>query len=177
MSSKIVHYNGYVAGWLDSSIQDFLELLPRSYRSMEFALITCLDSNREPASLLDKSTELGELAKDARVSGTGVLVPTRTVVEANSRHRLFFGFDEIWLFPHDQIDPKPASASLVGPARIDQAKIEDLGQWMSKNSCALGLGDGEGLNFVVKARGLLKPLLGCSLEQPHVPTAFAAGPV
>ena len=28
MSEKIVSYKGYVAGWLDSSIHDFLEVLP-----------------------------------------------------------------------------------------------------------------------------------------------------
>jgi hypothetical protein len=38
---------------------------------------------------------------------------------------------------------------------------------MSAHSCSLALGDGNGLNFVAKARGLVKYLLGHSLDQPQ----------
>lgn len=46
--------------------------------------------------------------------------------------------------------------------------MDELGDWMKRNSCSLGLGDGEGLNFVVKAHGLTRHLLGHSLNQPRV---------
>jgi len=38
---------------------------------------------------------------------------------------------------------------------------------MSDNSCSMALGGGEGLNFVVRARGLIKYVLGYSIEQPE----------
>jgi hypothetical protein len=40
----MVSYDHYVAGWLDSSIRDFFDVLPRSFESISYALITCLDS-------------------------------------------------------------------------------------------------------------------------------------
>lgn len=163
----MVSYNDYVAGWLDSSIHDFLECLPPHDASTKYALITCLDSNTDPASLRKKSPELKSLASKARALKSGLLLPTERLQEVNSRDRIFFGFDEVWFFPSDAIEAKPDSVGLVGPVRIDQAKLDKLGEWLSRCSCSLALGDGEGLNFIVKAQGLVKYLLGHALEQPQ----------
>jgi hypothetical protein len=97
----------------------------------------------------------------------GLLLPTELLQEANSRRRIFFGFDEVWFFPSQGIEPKPDGAGLVGPARVDQARLDQLGKWMSLGSCALALGDGVGLNFIVKAHGLVRHLLAHSLGQPE----------
>jgi len=143
---------------------------------MKYALITCVDSNLVPGSLLDKSPELKALEKHAQPLNGGLLLPTRILLEVQKQKQLFFGFDEVWFFPDSAIEPKPSSAWLVGPARIDQAKLNKLAQWMSANSCSLGLGDGEGLNFIVKARGLVKHLLGHSIERPKPRMPFVASP-
>ena len=166
-NSKIVHYRDYVAGWLDCSIHDFLEVFPSNSKTMSYALITCLDSNLEPSSMLQKSPELQSLAKTAMPLGKGFLLPTRPLLETDSAKQIFFGFDEVWFFPTNEIEPKPDSAWLVGPSRINQAQLDNIGRWMSNNSCALGLGDGDGLNFIVKARGLTRHFLGLSLFQPE----------
>ena len=53
MSSRILSsQEGYVAGWLDSSVHDFHRscLSPRA--STKYARITWLDSNPKPAALL-----------------------------------------------------------------------------------------------------------------------------
>jgi hypothetical protein len=163
----MVSYEGYVAGWLNSSIRDFLGAFPPTARGLKYALITCLDSNPHPRSLLDSSPELKPLAAEAPPLGTALLLPTRLLLERGSTHRLFYGFDEIWFFPGAPTQAKPESASLVGPARVDQRRLDALGQWMSHNACSLALGDGEGLNFVVKARGLVSYLLAHSMEQPQ----------
>lgn len=167
----MVSHDNYVAGWLDSSIHEFLEALSPNAVSTKYALITCLDSHLNPASLRDKSPELKSIASRARALATGLLLPTKLLLEANSRQRIFFGFDEVWFFPSNRIEPKPDSAWLVGPARIDQPKLNKLGKWMSRNSCSLALGDGEGLNLVVRAHGLVRYLLGHSLEQPNASVA------
>ncbi len=165
MSAEIVSYKDYVAGWLDSSIGDFLEVLSPSDTTAKYALITCLDSNRDPASLRKKSPELKSLTSKVRTLGAGLLLLAELLREVNSRSRILFGFDEIWFFPSNRIETKPDSPSLVGPDRIDQEKLNKLGGWMSRCSCSLALGDGEGLNFIVKAQGLAKCLLGHSLAQ------------
>jgi len=134
---------------------------------MEFALITCLDSNRAPASLRTKSPELQPLEDQTRELGSGLLAPNELLLEANSNQQIFFGFDEVWFFPSEPSAPKPDSAWLVGPSKIGQSTLDQVGAWMSKNSCSLALGDGEGLNTIVKARGLLKYVIGHSIEQPE----------
>jgi hypothetical protein len=164
----------YVAGWLDSSINEFLKAVPADALSVKYALVTCLDSNLEPKSLLRKSSNIWGLSKEFRPLGKALLVPTAALVSANLKSRLFFGFDEVWFFPNDKITPKPPSAWLVGPARIAQEKLDRLDAWMSDNSCSLALGDGEGLNFIIKARGLVKHVLGHSIEQQQPADAFAA---
>jgi hypothetical protein len=173
---RMVTYNDYVAGWLDSSIRAFLEALPGHSDGMKYALVTCLDSDLAPRSLLKKSPALRPLVTEARPLGRGFLLPTRSLREADAHSQLIFGFDEVWFFPGDSIKPKPNSAWLVGPARIDQKKLDKLGAWMSENSCSLGLGDGEGLNFIVKARGLVRQLIGQSLDQPSPGATFVAAP-
>jgi hypothetical protein len=177
MTTTLVSYKDYVAGWLDSSIGAFLHVVPPDADSMRYALVTCIDSNVTPKTMLEESPELRSL-QGAQPLGNGLLVPTRLLLQAHSRNQLFFGFDEIWFFPSAAISPKRASVWLVGPARINPTTLKKVGEWMVRNSCSLALGDGAGLNCIVKARGLVKYLLGHSLcqgqpEDGQVPTAEA----
>jgi hypothetical protein len=166
-NNHMVQYKDYVSGWLASSVHAFLGHLPRASRNLDFALITCLDSHLEPRSLLRKSPELKSVARDAVPVKTGILLPTARMLEATADNQIFFGFDEVWFFPHDKIKPKPDAAWLVGPKRIDQKKLDKLGPWMAENGCSLALGDGDGLNLIVKARGVVKYLISYSLCQPR----------
>ena len=176
MSTGIVSYKDYVAGWLDSSIHDFLQVLSPNVASTKYALITCLDSNPSPASLRNKSPELKSIANKLQILGSSLLLPTELLLETDSRNQIFFGFDEVWFFPNKSIRPKPPSAVLVGPARLNQERLQKLGKWMLENSCSLALGGGEGLNFIIKARGLMKRLLGHSLDQPEPNVNFVSSP-
>ena len=104
----MIKFKHYVAGWLDSSIHDFLVALPPKSHSVKYALITCLDSNENPGTLLEKSPELRPIAEKAQVLGRGLLLSTKTLIEADLLHRLFFaGFDEVWFFPTREIEPIP----------------------------------------------------------------------
>jgi hypothetical protein len=164
---KMVHYNDYVAGWLESSIQDFLSVFPRNSESADYALITCLDSNTDIGSLLKKNAGLRVAMNGVATLKKGLLLPTKLLHNANLRTRLFVGFDEIWFFPRAKIEPKPESASIVGPHRIEQEILDKLGHWMGANGCSLALGDGAGLNIIVKAQGLMKHVIAHSLSQPE----------
>lgn len=166
-NKDVVHYKEYVAGWLDTSIHDFLGVFQPDSRAGEFALITCLDSDSNPKSLLKKSRELAIAMKDAKPVKSGLLLPAKLLHAASFRDQVFFGFDEVWFFPSEDIEPKPESAWLVGPNRIDQGKLDQLGRWMAANGCSLALGDGDGLNFIVKARGLMKYLIAQTMVQPE----------
>jgi hypothetical protein len=164
---KILHYKDYVAGWLDTSIHDFLEVLSHDSRATAYALITCLDSDLNPKSLLKKSEHLKMIMNGGKLLKNGLLLPGKELSEPGFRDRVFFGFDEVWFFPSDKIEPKPQSAWIVGPKRIDQTKLDKLGKWMERNECSFGLGDGDGLNLIVKAHGVMRYLIAQSMSQPE----------
>lgn len=167
MSATLVSNRSFVAGWLDSSIHEFLRALPPGGAATKYALITCLDSNPTPAKLRHTSPELRPIAKESAVLGRGLLVRTDALLHAERQQQIFFGFDEIWFFPNKSIQPKPDVASLVGPSRVTQSGLNKLGKWMTANSCSMGLGGGEGLNFIVRAQGLSRFLLGYTIQQPE----------
>lgn len=168
MTPPLVQYKDYTAGWLDSSVHDFLATNPLDVASIQFALITCLDSDRNLSRLLKSSPQLKNLASDAEELGTGLLLPTKKLCEAESAAstRVLFGFDEVWFFPQQPQHPGPVDAGLVGPNRIHQTKMNALGKWMEANSCTLALGDGAGLNFILQSSGVVKYLVGNSIQQP-----------
>lgn len=164
-SNAMIHFKDYVAGWLDCSISDFLKQFPRTFETLKYALITSLDSDETPGRLLGKSPELKPIAKEAKQLGDGFIVPTSLILRSDAA--IFFGFDEVWFFPDDKIAAKPKSARVVGPNRLDQSSLNEFGSWLDANGCSLALGDGDGLNFIVKARGLVKYLLAYSIFQPE----------
>jgi hypothetical protein len=166
VSSEIVQYNDYVAGWLDTSIREFLARGPAKVGRSAVALITCLDSDPNPAALLKKNSHLRSALNGVKTVKHGVLVPARLLVEASIREELFVGFDEVWFFAREPVRARPAAA-IVGPQRIDQRRLKRLGPWLEANECLLGLGDGNGLNLVIKAQGLVRQVVAKSLFQPE----------
>lgn len=159
-----VTYKDYVAGWQDSTIHDFLHEFSCA-STTRFALITCLDSNRNAVSLRETSPELSSIADRLSPLGKGLVVSTQLLLDLEARQQVFFGFDEVWFFPTKPHLALPDSASIVGPTRLDKSRLAGVGQWMEDTSCSMGLGGGDGLNFIVKARGLARYFVGSSIEQ------------
>jgi hypothetical protein len=91
--------------------------------------------------------------------GKGALVATRQLLAADRRDRLFFGFDEVWFFPSSEITRKPPDLIITGPNFIDARQIERHGAWLASNHCSLGLGDGAGMNYCLKVRGVAKYII------------------
>ncbi|MEX0866724.1 MAG: hypothetical protein WD030_05155 [Pirellulales bacterium] len=149
----------YCAGWMDSSIHDFLSNIDPAPASMKFALLTCLDSSTDVASLLRSSEALQPLESQAKKVGESVLVSTRRLLSAQRKQRIFFGFDEIWFLPTENVTGKPTTFSLVGPEKLHTEPPDKAIRWMDDNGCSLGLGDGTGLNFVAKLHGVARYLV------------------
>jgi hypothetical protein len=149
----------YCAGWMDSSIHQFLTDIEAPPSSMKYALVTCLDSSDEVASMLQTSEALKPLKQQAVTKGTAVLVPTSKLLKAEQSQRIFHGFDEVWFFPSRDVAPKPGPICITGPANLTAEPPQEIVTWMESNRCSLGLGDGTGLNFVAKLRGIAKHLV------------------
>ena len=93
------HDRDFAAGWLDSSVNEFLNDFPSAYGRLKYSLITSIDSNTNPASLIDISPELAPLLAEVRPLGQGLLVLTKRLLDQNRGKQIFFGFDEIWFSP------------------------------------------------------------------------------
>jgi hypothetical protein len=175
----MVSNKNYIAGWLYGSIHELVKLFRPTSDDMAYALITSLDSDVAPGRLLSSSPDWASLMPTAKAVGEFIIVETKDLVRAEHQAPIFFGFDEVWFFPNDTIELKPISPWIVGPARIDDGKLKGLAGWMNKNDCACGFGDGEGINFVVKApEGIARYIFGYSLAQvaPDAVTGIVASP-
>jgi hypothetical protein len=165
----------YAAGWMDLSIHDFLSTLEVPSSSITYALITCLDSSFEVASMLAKSPALQPLQRRSKIIGKGVLLTTRRLLEAKRRQRLFFGFDEVWFFDRRKVSPKPEQIVITGPAPITDEQVQRMSKWMHKNGCSLGLGDGTGMNFCARLHGVARDLIKGFMESIAAPESGQNG--
>ncbi|MEI8373769.1 MAG: hypothetical protein WCJ35_13155 [Planctomycetota bacterium] len=152
----------YMSGWVDTSIHDFLSAIEVPPSSMAYALITCLDSNPDIRSLASTSKHLNGIRTKPKFVGKGLILTTRKLLDAERHGRIFFGFDEIWFSAKPIIIPKPDDLIITGPGRLSAEVVDRYGHWLDVSGCTLGLGDGTGMNFCFRVRGLVK----------HIATAF-----
>ena len=152
----------YIAGWIDTTIHDFLSGVEQPAAGMAYALITCLDSSFDVGSFWDRHADLSALKGKAEVVGEGLLLPTSHLLDIDSRTRLFRGFDEVWFFPRRGVTAKPDGLVLTGPDRIGADDIRLYRHWMGANNCSLGLGDGTGMNYWLRVRGAAKYVVAAS---------------
>lgn len=164
-------FQNYVAGWIDSSVSTFFEDFPKRSSELKYALIIMLDSDPRPASMLAKRDVLLGIRQHATKPGSGILLSTAALLKNDAYRDVFFGFDEVWFFPEPPVQPRPLKVSFVGPRHIEQTWLDQAGPWMAAQSCALAIADGDGMNYVVKARGLVKYLLGHSSSSPLAASA------
>ena len=161
-------HSDYMAGWINTTIHDFLQEIDEIAFSMAYALITYLDSNPDVASVFEKSKSLSGLKEKHRVVGTSALVTTRQLLAAERKHRLFYGFDEVWFFPYYDVTIKPDDLVITAPYSIESQKIEQHHRWLVSNKCSLGIGDGVGMNYCLKIRGVAKYIVQAINEgNPH----------
>lgn len=123
---------------------------------MAYAFFTCIDSNTDVASLLEQSKHLKSLRGKFQRVGLGILLTTRQLLTAVKNNRLFFGFDEVWFFPNADVSPKPESFVIVGPELVDSRETDQYSEWLHASNCSLGLGDGTGMNFCLRVRGVAR---------------------
>jgi hypothetical protein len=71
---------------------------------------------------------------------------------------LFAGFDELWIPSQLPVANPPDEAFLVAPRELDGEAPVGVLSWVSRLRCRLGVGDGEGLNYVADDLGLAAAL-------------------
>jgi hypothetical protein len=91
---------------------------------------------------------LTEHVDEFREVGSGVLLSGRQTVLLARKYLLFTHFDEFWLFREVPIEPKPEGVRIVAPYNLGEEVPPEVANWMYRSGCIVGLGDGDGLNYV-----------------------------
>ena len=152
-------HSGFLQGGYkeDLFIADLVAERPEFIESYPFALITSLDSS-PPTSLTNVRQALAEYLDRFRGVGSGVLLSGRQLVLLARRYLLFTHFDEVWLFREAPMEPKPEGVRIVSPSNLGEGVPTEVADWMWRSGCIVGLGDGEGLNYVTVDEGLARQL-------------------
>jgi hypothetical protein len=108
-------------------------------------MVTALDSDRDLRNAVRLKERLSDAAVVPTPLGSGLVFAATDVSQLVSHRGYFVGFDELWVFPNAPSVPLPTNVVLTSeePVAID----DDLARWMCAG-CLVGLGDGDGLNFV-----------------------------
>lgn len=137
-------------GWLDTCIQAFLNDQRSVVARYAYALISSIDSATD-LTKLPTGLAITRRFKQCAFLGTGLAVPAGSLALIGKELNLFNGFDEVWLSMEEPKVSKPDGVFLVALLNLREEKIP-LGvcDWMRSSGCALGPGDGEGLNYVTR---------------------------
>lgn len=128
------------------------------FAALPLVTITVVDSTLEVAEMPWAKAELRRDPSWA-VSLTPLVIPGDELVRLQqSVPRLFNGFDEIWVPGESPAEVRPLSVNIVGPRELDVEVPKGLVSWMASTGHRLGLGDGTGLNFVVRDEALGRQL-------------------
>lgn len=128
-------------------IADLVAERPEFIESFPFALITSLDSSH-PTSLTNVRRALAEHVNEFREVGSGVLLSGQQTVLLARKYLLFTHFDEVWLFREAPLELKPEEVGIVAPYNLGEDVPPEVANWMYRSGCIVGLGDGDGLNYV-----------------------------
>jgi hypothetical protein len=150
---NVYAYLDVVYGWCPNlNITHLDHLIDRMAGYCPLALITCIDSSRNPGELVPALETMTKAQISWQIHGLGIVVPTRSLtIVANL---LLNGFDEIWLLRSnpatDSSPPMPVTSEIPLPEKkgIDGDRFHELVLWFDMNNCVLGLGDGYGLNYM-----------------------------
>jgi hypothetical protein len=136
-------------GWLaDLTIRDVVGEHRDVFSLLPLVLIASIDSERQVAEM---PWARQRIARDRTwaLSTEPLVIAGSSIAElADEWATLSNGFDEIWIPKDARVAVPPASSSLVAPRTLEASLPSAISQWMAESGCVLGLGDGEGLNFV-----------------------------
>jgi hypothetical protein len=138
-----------VAGWLDSTVGEVIDTHRAVFAELPYVLIRSIDSEtgaavaRMPWALQRQGQHPGWA-----LSVDPLVISGASLVDLLGDDNLFTGFDEIWV-PSRVPVLRPANvASIVAPRHLNGEVPGDAARWMEDSGCRLGLGDGDGVNWV-----------------------------
>jgi hypothetical protein len=137
-----------VAGWSpQGSVRVLIQRHEPAWAELPYVLIASVDSDTDVGDMPWARERLSHEPEWA-ISTSPLVISGRDAVELLRGGRVSFGFDEVWIPAGVPISAPPHEAYLVAPRRLAHSVPPPVAEWMEASGCRLGLGDGDGLNFV-----------------------------
>lgn len=120
-------------------------------------MVSCIDSDSAVSEMRWVRRHLDRDASWA-ISTDPLVISGDRLVAAAQEDNILNGFDEIWVPENLPVSAPPVEANLVAPRMFDMTLPDEVRDWMQKSGWRLGLGDGDGLNYVVSDPALARQL-------------------
>lgn len=125
----------------DASVGEWLRDNQEALPKQALAVVSMMDSD-------DDVLEMPWARNMVAAPGGAELMPVVQLFSLLDDHNLFNGFDEVWLCDVAPEEAMPDLAHIVAPVNLATDDPGVAFEWGEKNGVVLGLGDGEGLNFI-----------------------------
>ena len=124
---------------------------------LPLVLVSSIDSDRAVSEMPWVRRHLDRDASWA-ISTDPLVISGDRLLAAAQEDNVLNGFDEIWVPENLPLSAPPEEAYLVAPRMFDMTLPDEVRDWMQKSGWRLGLGDGDGLNYVVSDLPLARQL-------------------
>jgi hypothetical protein len=132
----------------DMSVRKWITKNASKISELPFVLISSIDSQRDLRRIKLLASRF-EIEPKWALSIYPLVISGTSTVDLANEDRLFTGFDEIWIPRRLPISNPPSNAYLVAPREIESFLPLEIENWVESSECRLGVGDGDGLNYVV----------------------------
>jgi hypothetical protein len=135
---------GHVPG---RTVRDWLESHVPRLTGLPYVLIASVDSDQRTGTMpwvLDRVKADPNWA----FSLSPLVISGASLVGLLGDRNLFTGFDELWIPREVPAIAPPDDAYLVAPRDLAEEMPDSILRWVEDSQCRLGVGDGDGLNFV-----------------------------
>ena len=116
---------------------------------LPYILISSFDSDRRVADM-PWAVARGRSDPGWALSTSPLVISGSSTVDLLGDQNLFTGFDELWVPAQMPVIDPPDDANLVAPRALDVEVPPAVLAWLTLSGCRLGVGDGDGMNYVVR---------------------------
>jgi len=131
------------------SVRAWLEEHQVTVARLPLILISTFDSDRRVADM-PWAVAKGRSDPGWALSTSPLVISGSSTVDLLGDQNLFTGFDELWVPAQMPVIDPPDDANLVAPRDLDVEVPPAVLAWLTLSGCRLGVGDGEGMNYVVR---------------------------
>lgn len=117
------------------------------FEGLPYVIVSTVDSDSGVSRMPWAAARIRDNA-DWALSVTPLVISGQDLVRL-AHDSIFHGFDEIWVTAEKPTISPPADVYLVAPRELKNPAPDAVQHWMKSSGSRLGLGDGDGLNFVV----------------------------